>query len=82
MVHLTQPVPHENENKTELDQFLVTYRTNFLAPEIISTLVATLSESLQKKDHEKHGQMVELIVVIFKNLLQIPKDAEYDEFGT
>ena len=63
------------ENLRKIKQF-------FLAPGVISTLIEHLAELLQEKmteASEKHSQMIELIVIIFKNLLQIPKRNVYDD---
>lgn len=68
-------MPDKNaENYIELIEKLKSYKHAFLAPEVISTLIENLAESLQEDNTtgtEKHAQMIELIIVVFKNLLQV-----------
>ena len=52
-----------------------------MAPKAIETLIMHMNEILQKEKeelHPKHEQMIELVIVLFKQLLQIP---EQDDAG-
>jgi hypothetical protein len=59
------------------------YKQQFLAPQVIATLIEHLADCLQEDPSgvtEKSSQMIELIVVIFRNLLKIPTkktDSDY-----
>jgi hypothetical protein len=51
----------------------VQYKEAFLEPRVIATLMAHLADCLQRKDKTiKHNQMIELILVLFKQVLSIP----------
>lgn len=49
------------------------YKEHFLQPQAVSVLMEHLADCLQEKEMtQKHEQMIELIIVLFKQLLQIP----------
>lgn len=76
LAELTYMPEKDAEFKDELITYLRKYRNAFLAPGVVGTLTEHLAETIQEEINdstEKHAQMIELIVVIFKNLLQIPK---------
>lgn len=53
------------------------YKEAFLNAQVVSVLMDHLADCLQAPAKtQKHDQMVELIVVIFKQLLQIPDPKE------
>jgi hypothetical protein len=55
-------------------EILRSYKEAFLQPQVISVLMEHLADCLQMAErNEKHNQMIELIIVLFKQLLQIPE---------
>ena len=77
LVQLTSLPTNRVSPKYKLDLFrhLHYYKYHALEPKVIETLVGHLSEILPKEQRtEKHDQMVELIIVLLKQLLQIPED--------
>lgn len=69
LVQLTQMPTQRISPKYKLDMFrhLHYYKYHALEPKVIETLVAHLSEILPKEQRtEKHDQMVELEIVLFK----------------
>jgi hypothetical protein len=76
MAELTYMPEKDAENYVEMIDFLRNYKHAVLAPDVIPTLTQHLSDCLQSENKDpadKNAQMIELIIVIFKNLLQIPK---------
>jgi hypothetical protein len=74
LAELTYMPDKKAEHHEELVEKLKSYKHSFLAPEVISTLIEHLAEWLQENNTtgtEKHAQMIELIIVVFKNLLQV-----------
>ncbi len=58
------------------------YKESFLQPQVVAVLMEHLADCLQEKEMtQKHEQMVELIIVLFKQLLQIP-DPKSQETNT
>lgn len=54
-------------------EILREYKDSFLQPHVIEVLMEHLADLLQVKEMtQKHEQMIELIIVIFKQLLTIP----------
>ena len=54
-------------------EMLREYKESFLQRQVVEVLMEHLADLLQVKDMtQKHEQMIELIVVIFKQLLTIP----------
>ena len=50
------------------------YKQAFLQPKVIEVLMEHMSDCLQVEEmNDKHVQMIELIIVLFKQLLQIPE---------
>ena len=76
---LTELPNKDCESRIKIDLFrqLHTNKQHFLAPKVIETLIMHINEILQKEERsQKHEQMIELVIVLFKQLLQIP---EYDD---
>jgi len=75
-VQLTE-LPHkdcDSRIKIELFRQLHISKSHFLAPKVIETLIMHANEILQKEERsQKHDQMIELIIVLLKQLLQIPE---------
>jgi hypothetical protein len=75
LVDLTE-LPHPDcQNEEEMLNQLCIAKNAFLAPLIIPTLIEHLADCLQKEEdvrNERHDQFIELIIVLFKHLLQIP----------
>ncbi len=64
-----------NRLYSQLIEQLQNYKLAFLAPNVIQTLLTHMADCLQKpaeQRNERHDQMIELIVVLFKHLLKIP----------
>lgn len=81
MVQLTELPNKDCEGRMKVDMFrqLATNKQHFLAPKVIETLIMHLKEILKKTTEErsqKHDQMLELVIVLFKYLLQIPESDE------
>ena len=77
MAELTYLPDKEATDYREHVQCLRKYKHAFLAPKVIHTLIDLLVQCLDQKTTEateKNSQMIELIIVVFKNLVQIPKD--------
>lgn len=54
-------------------EILRRYKDEFLKENVVSSLVEHLAECLQAEErHQKHDEMIELIIMLFKQLLQIP----------
>jgi hypothetical protein len=54
-------------------EILRSYKEAFLQPQVVSVLMEHLADCLQMEvRNDKHEQMIELIIVLFKQLLQIP----------
>ena len=81
-VQLTELPNKECDGRMKIDLFrqLHTNKQHFLAPKVIETLIGHMNEILQKEERsQKHDQMIELVIVLFKQLLQIP---EFEEKAT
>ena len=64
---------HKSKYRHRMFEILRTYKVEFLKKNVVSTLVEHLAECLQAEDrHQKHDEMIELIIMLFKQLLQIP----------
>lgn len=64
----------KNEHKHTMMEILRGYKEAFLQPQVMSVLMEHLADCLQMEvRNDKHDQMIELIIVLFKNLLQIPE---------
>ena len=75
LVQLTEIPAKDFESmiKNEILGHLTTYKTVFFEPRVIDTLMTHLADCLQREEKTtKHNQMIELIVVLFKQLLTIP----------
>ena len=78
-VQLTELPNKETEGRMKIDLFrqLHNNKMHFLAPKAIETLIMHMNEILQKEERsQKHEQMIELVIVLFKQLLQIPEHNE------
>ena len=76
LVQLTELPSEECESKTkqEILTSLVRIKESFLEDRVISTLMVHLADCLKVDDKQKkHNDMIELIFVIFKQLLAIPE---------
>jgi hypothetical protein len=77
LVQLTE-LPHKDcSSRMALDVFrqLHFYKMHFLNEKTIKTLIDHVTDILTKEEKtNKHDQMIELIIVLFKQLLQIPDD--------
>jgi len=76
LVQLTELPSSECLAKTRHSVFesLAKSKEAFLAPKVIETLMTHLSDCLQiEQKNQKHTQMIELVVVLFKQLLIIPE---------
>jgi plasmid replication initiation protein len=64
---------HKSHYRHRMYEILRSYKEAFLKPQVISVLMEHLAECLQMEQrNDKHDQMIELIIVLFKQLLQIP----------
>lgn len=64
----------KNEYRHSMMEILREYKEAFLQPDVITVLMEHLADCLQiEVRNDKHDQMIELIIVLFKNLLQIPE---------
>ena len=55
--------------KAEIMGHLIVYKSTFLEPRVIETLMMHLADCLQREEKTtKHNQMIELIIVLFKQL--------------
>lgn len=75
LVQLTEMPNQDCENKPKLEiiQHLQDYKETFLLPKVVSSLMTHLADCLQVDEKtQKHNQMIELIIVLFKQLLSIP----------
>ena len=72
----------KNQHCHKMIEIMRSYKEAFLRPQVISVLMEHMSDCLQVEEmNDKHMQMVELIIVLFKQLLQIP-DPKYGETNT
>ncbi|CAI2382058.1 unnamed protein product [Moneuplotes crassus] len=81
ITEITYPFEKTANNYQELVQSMRQHKRAFLVPGVIKTLSMHLSDGCRgdtKIPDDKNSQLVELVIVIFKNLLQIPK-AKSDE---
>lgn len=66
MAQLTEPPKPECRHKLKFYGILRSYKSAFLKPNVIQTLMEHLADCLKRTDrNEKHQQMIELIIVIF-----------------
>ena len=78
---LVQPTELPSEDcepkiKLDLQLNLASFKEAFLEPRVISTLMVHLADCLKvEQKQKKHNDMIELIFVIFKQLLAIPEGA-------
>ena len=77
-VQLTELPNKECEGKVKIDLFRQLYvnKQHFVAPNVtvIETLIMHVNEIIQKEERsQKHDQMLELVIVLYKQLLQIPE---------
>ena len=75
LVDLTEPVFSGCKVKNDMILALQMYKLAFLAPSVIKCIITHMADCLEKDQqsrNEKHDQMIELIVVLFKHLLAIP----------
>ena len=64
----------KSSHRHNMVEILRGYKEAFLQPQVINVLMEHLADCLQVEvRNEKHEQMVELIIVLFKQLLQIPE---------
>jgi hypothetical protein len=76
LVQLTElPSPQcESKPKIGITEALYSYKEAFLVPKVIESLMNHLADCLKAEEKtQKHNQMIELIIVIFKQLLAIPE---------
>ena len=76
IAELTYPVDKEAKEYGKMVEVLQKYKKSFLAPNIVKTLADHLASCCRGENEistDKNNQLIELIVVIFKNLLQVPK---------
>ncbi|CDW80133.1 UNKNOWN [Stylonychia lemnae] len=80
MVQLTALPGETCQQKQKYMSYLREYKQAFLQPNVISVLMEHLADCLQKEErNQKHEQMIELIIVLFKQLLVIPDDKKKDQ---
>jgi len=75
LVDLTELPNPECSARGKLIDYLQAYKFAFLSPDVIHTLLTHMADCLNKPAavrNERHDQMIELIVVLFKHLLKIP----------
>jgi len=64
--------------KLEIYAHLIKFKEAFLEPKVISTLMVHLADCLKvEQKQKKHNDMIELVFVIFKQLLAIPESGDY-----
>ncbi len=76
LVQLTELPSQECDGKMRLEILsqLARIKESFLEPRVISTLMVHLADCLKVEEKQKkHNDMIELIFVIFKQLLSIPE---------
>jgi hypothetical protein len=76
LVQLTELPSDECDSKVKLELLsqLAMFKEAFLEPRVISTLMVHLADCLKvEAKQKKHNDMIELIFVIFKQLLSIPE---------
>ena len=67
MVSWTHP---KSKYRHQMLEALRGYKEAFLQPQVVSVLMEHLADCLQEKEMtQKHEQMIELIIVLFKQLL-------------
>jgi len=77
MVQLTEFPLAESPHFTQVVEFLRVYKESFLRKDAIKTLMAHLADCLEARERGRtHEQMIELIVVLLRNLLQVPDRPE------
>jgi hypothetical protein len=70
LVQLTEQPAELCKEKAKYIEYLREYKECFSQPNIISVLMGHLADCLKKEQrNEKHEQMIELIIVLFKQLL-------------
>jgi hypothetical protein len=68
--------------RVEILDKLCDYKESFLLPKVLQSLMNHLADCLQVEVKiQKHNQMIELIIVLFKQLLIIP-DRLQDKAGS
>lgn len=75
LVQLTEPIQEECSPRlaVSLAGHLLACKEAFLEPRVTATLMSHLADCLQESNKSnKHFQMIELILVIFKQCLAIP----------
>lgn len=81
MVQLTAPLAPNCRVSNELLNNMRQYKDQFISQNVTSVLMEHMADCLQKpaeQRNEKHEQMIELIVVLFKQIIAIP-DASPNE---
>lgn len=71
------------DDKDIVLEALQEYKTCFLRPMVLETLMNHFADCVSVANEQRskvHNQMVELIVLIFKNLLQIPDYVEHHKY--
>ena len=75
MVKLTEKPGDNCQDEVRYMQHLREYKECFLQGNVINVLIQHLADCLQHESrNEKHEQMIELIIVLFLQLLQIPDE--------
>ena len=78
LVQLTELPGEQCDSKIKLELFnqLSLFKEAFLEPRVISTLMVHLADCLKvEQKQKKHNDMIELVFVIFKQLLAIPESS-------
>lgn len=81
MIQLTSPLAPNCKVSSTLLNDMREYKDQFISQKVTSVLMEHLADCLQKatdQRNEKHDQMIELIIVLFKQLIAIP-DASKNE---